>query len=216
MAKAAKKKTKPSKKSARVIAKPKAAARSAKPAKKKKAAKPAARRAASRIDPLNRKNFGALTPMLAVSDVRRAADFYTKVFGFSVRSLMDTPQGAIHAELKLRETVLMLSPEAPQQGNLSANVIGNTPATLYILVDNVDETFGRAVAAGGKVLMPVTDMFWGDRCCSVGDPDGNKWMIATHKAEPTEREMAEAMKQMMQSQPSSQSAAATAGSESEY
>jgi PhnB protein len=216
MAKAAKKKTKPSKKSARMTAKPKAAVRSAKPAKKKKSAKPAARKTASRIDPLNRKNYGALTPMLAVSDVRRAADFYTKAFGFSVRSIMDTPQGAIHAELRLRETVLMLSPEAAQQGNLSANTIGNTPATLYVLVDNVDATFDRAVAAGGRVLMPVMDMFWGDRCCTVGDPDGNKWMIATHKAEPSEAQMAEAMKQMMQSQSSSQAAAASAGSETEY
>jgi uncharacterized glyoxalase superfamily protein PhnB len=149
--------------------------------------------------------------MLAVSDVRRAADFYKKAFGFAVRSVMD-----IHAELKLRDTVLMLSPEAAQQGNLSANTIGNTPATLYILVDDVDATFRAAVAAGGTVLMPVMDMFWGDRCCTVGDLDGNKWMIATHKAEPTEAEMAEAMKQMMQSQPSSQAAAASAGSESEY
>jgi PhnB protein len=214
MAKAARKKTKPSKKSARMTAKPKAAARSAKPAKKKKAAKPAGRKAALKIDPLNRKNYGAMTPMLAVSDVRRAVDFYTKAFGFTVRRVMDSPQGAIHAELRFRDTTLMLSPESAQQNNLSANSIGNTPATLYLLVDNVDATFSSAVASGAKVQMPVMDMFWGDRCCQVADPDGNKWMIATHKAEPTEAEMAEAMKQMMESQPSSQAAAA--GAESEY
>jgi hypothetical protein len=61
-------------------------------------------------------------------------------------------------------------------------------------------------------------MFWGDRCATVIDPEGNKWMIATHKAEPTEAQMAEAMKQMMQSaQAGGQHAtAAAAGSESEY
>jgi hypothetical protein len=87
MAKAAKKK-KISKKSARVSAKPKASMRSAKPAKKKKA---------SKIDPLNRKQYGAMTPMLTVRDVRRAMDFYQKAFGFTVRGIMDSPQGAIHA-----------------------------------------------------------------------------------------------------------------------
>jgi hypothetical protein len=87
---------------------------------------------------------------------------------------------------------------------------------LYILVDNVDEVFGTVVAAGASVLQPVMDMFWGDRCCTVADPDGNKWMIATHKAEPTEAQMAEAMKQMMQAQPSHHAAAAAAGTESEY
>ena len=203
MAKAAKKK-KTSKKSARVAAKPKAAARSAKPAKKK-AAK-------SKIDPLNRKQYGAMTPMLAVRDVRRAAEFYKNAFGFTVRGVMDSPQGAIHAELRLRDTTLMLSPENQQQNNLSASTIGNTPATLYILVDNVDKVFAQAVAAGAQVSMPVMDMFWGDRCGQVSDPDGNKWMIATHKAEPTEKEMAEAMRQMMSQQP--HAAAATA--ESEY
>jgi hypothetical protein len=62
--------------------------------------------------------------------------------------------------------------------------------------------------------MPVMDMFWGDRCATVSDPDGNRWMIASHKAEPTEAEMAEAMKQMMQG--GGQHAAAAAGGESEY
>jgi len=209
MAKAAKKK-KTNKKSARVAAKPKAAARSAKPAKKANA-KPA-KKAKSKIDPLNRKQYGAMTPMLAVRDVRRAAEFYKNAFGFTVRGVMDSPQGAIHAELRLRDTTLMLSPENRQQNSLSASTIGNTPATLYILVDDVDKVFAQAVSAGAQVSMPVMDMFWGDRCGQVSDPDGNKWMIATHKAEPTEKEMAEAMRQMMSQQP--QAAAATA--ESEY
>lgn len=218
MAKAGKKKAKTNKKSARVTAKPKAAARAAKPAKKKaaKPSRPAARKSAARkIDPLNRKQYGALTPMLAVSDVRRAVDFYKKAFGFTVRSIMDGPQGVLHAELRLRDTTLMLSPESRQQNSLSANSIGNTPATLYVLVENVDGVFNNAVAAGAKVLMPVMDMFWGDRCGIIGDLDGNKWMIATHKSEPTEAEMAEAMKQMQQ-HASESAAAAAAGAESEY
>jgi PhnB protein len=155
-----------------------------------------------------------MTPMLAVRDVRRAAEFYQKAFGFKLRGIMDSPMGAVHAELRLRDTTLMLSPENPHQHSLSAGSIGNTPATLYILVDDVDKLFAQAVAAGAQVQMPVTDMFWGDRCGQVGDPDGNKWMIATHKSEPTEAQMAEAMKQMMAQGPP-QAATASAG-ESEY
>jgi PhnB protein len=206
MAKAAKKKS-ASKKSARVTAKPKASARSAKTATKKP---PAKKISSPKIDPLNRKTYRAVTPMLAVSDVRRALDFYTSAFGFTVRQTMDTPQGILHAELVLRDTTLMLSPEERQQNNLSANSIGNTPVTLYILVDNVDEVFTSAVASGGKVLMPVMDMFWGDRCGVVADPEGNKWMVATHKSQPSEAEMAEAMRQM-RAQASETAAAATAG-----
>jgi PhnB protein len=219
MAKAAKKKMKSNLKSARVAAKPKASAKSGKTAKKK-TAKPASavsRKPAVKIDPLNRKNYGALTPMLAVADVRRAANFYVQAFGFTLRGpIMETPSGAIHAELRLRDTTLMLSPESRRENNLSANSIGNTPATLYILVDDVDNVFSSAVAAGAQVLMPLMDMFWGDRCCTVADPDGNKWMVATHKAEPTEAEMAETMRKMMEAGNQSAAAAAAGVAESEY
>ena len=211
MAKAAKRKSKVNKKSARVSSQPKAAT--------KKAAKPvrsAARTMATpKIDPLNRKQYGALTPGLNVRDIRRAAEFYANAFGFTLRTIMDTPQGAVHAELRLRESTLMLSPESRERNNLSANSIGNTPATLYLLVEDVDSVFNRAVTAGAKVMMPVTDMFWGDRVGQLSDPEGHRWMIATHKAEPTEAEMAEAMRRMSKQQPLHASAAA-AGSESEY
>ena len=216
MAKAARQKKKTSKKSARVSAKPKASTRVAKPAKKKigKSSRSAARTtAASKIDPLNRKQYGAITPLLAVRDIRRAVDFYRNAFGFTVRAVMDGPEGAMHAELRLRDTTLMLSPESAQQNNLSANTLGNTPATLYVLVDDVDSVFNHAVSAGARVTMPVMDMFWGDRCGQVTDPEGNKWMIATHKAEPTPAEMADAMRRMSERPPQ---AAAAVASESEY
>src|SRR4030095_1549402 len=113
MAKAAKKKSKANKKPARVTAKPKAAAKVAKPATKKSAAR--------KIDPLNQKTYRSVTPLLSVSNVKRAVDFYTSALGFTVRSVMDTPQGILHAELTLRDTTLMLSPEERRQNNLSAN-----------------------------------------------------------------------------------------------
>ena len=203
MAKAAKKKkAKTSKKAARVVAKPKTAARSrsAKPAKKPAPKKKAAAVRKRKIDPLNRKAYRSVTPMLAVANVREAINFYKNAFGFSVEGVMETPNGVMHAELVLRDMKVMLSPEEPRQNALSAKSIGNTPVTLYVLVDDVDAVFTNAVAAGGNTLMPVADMFWGDRCGVVSDPDGNKWMIATHKAEPTEQQMAEAMRQSAQPQ----------------
>jgi len=210
MAKAAKKKSKANKKPARVTAKPKAAAKLAKPAAKKAVQK---KGTAAKIDPLNRKSYRSVTPMLSVSNVRRAIDFYTGALGFTVKQIMDSPMGILHAELTLRDTTLMLSPEEQRQNNLSANTIGNTPLTLYLMVDNVDQVFASAVAGGGRVLMPVADMFWGDRCGVVADPEGNKWMIATHKSEPSEAEMAQALRQMQQG---ASEAAASAGGGAGY
>lgn len=37
------------------------------------------------------------------------------------------------------------------------------------------------------------DMFWGDGCDTVIDPDGYRWMVGTHKAEPAAKEMKKGM-----------------------
>src|SRR5262245_30933753 len=114
MAKAAKKKAKAAKKSARVTVNAKASARSAQAAKKK----PARKKMARKIDPLNRTAYRSVTPMLAVADIRRAIDFYSDVFGFKVKAVMDSPAGVVHAELALRDTTIMLGPESREQNSL--------------------------------------------------------------------------------------------------
>ena len=75
-------------------------------------------------------------------------------------------------------------------------VAWGTAVSLHLYVEDVDAAFKRAVSAGAQVKMPVADMFWGDRCGFVTDPDGYSWMVATHKAEPTPADMKKAMKQM--------------------
>jgi len=148
-----------------------------------------------KIDPLNRKMYGAVTVMLTVSDVKAATSFYQKAFGFAKRGIMNGPDGKpIHAELTLRGTTLMLGPESAERGMRSAKTIGGSPATLYLTSENVDQTVARAVKLGAKAMGPVMDMFWGDRCGTIVDADGNAWMIGTHIAEPTPQEMKKAMK----------------------
>jgi len=169
-----------------------------------------------KIDPLNKKLYGAVSTMLTVRDVKAAAAFYQKAFGFAKRAIMDGPDGkAIHAELNLRGTTLMLGPEIPQMGSRSAKTIGGSPASLYLLTENADKTVAKAIKLGATAKGPVMDMFWGDRCGTVEDPEGYSWMIATHKEEPTPAEMRKRMKAQMaqqSSQAGSQAASAASGS----
>jgi len=149
----------------------------------------------SQIDPLNQNNYGAITAMLTVMDVEKTYEFCQKAFGFAGRGVMQGPDGkAMHAELKLRNSVLMLGPECPQSQGYSAKTLGNTPTTLYLLVEDVDKVATQAANAGATLLQPPTDMFWGDRTALLVDSDGNKWMLATHKSEPTPEQMEAAMK----------------------
>jgi PhnB protein len=151
-----------------------------------------------KIDPLNKKNYGPITVMVIVSDVKAAATFYQKAFGFAKRGIMNGPDGKpMHAELTLRGTTLMLGPESLERGFKSAKTLGASPASLYLLVENADQVVAKAVKLGAEAKGPVMDMFWGDRTGTVVDPDGYTWMIATHKSEPTPAEMKKAMAQQM-------------------
>ena len=165
---------------------------------------------AKKIDPLNKKVYGSVTAILTVTDVKAAAVFYQKAFGFAKRAIMNGPDGkAIHAELTLRGTTLMLGPEMPQMGARSAKTIGASPTSLYLLTDNADKVVAKALKLGATSKGPVMDMFWGDRCGTVADPEGYNWMVATHIAEPSPKEMQQKMKEQMASQ---QTARAASGS----
>ena len=152
---------------------------------------------AKKIDPINKKNYGAVTAAITVSDVKAAVSFYMKAFGFAKRGIMNGPdRKPIHAELTLRGTTLMVSTESPQMGNRSAKTLGGSSVTLYLTTESADKTVAKAVKLGATLKVPVADMFWGDRCGTVVDPDGNSWMIGTHIADPTPQEMAKKMKEM--------------------
>src|ERR1700730_5186767 len=103
---------------------------------------------AKKIDPLNKKLYGPVTAMLTVTDVKAAAAFYQKAFGFAKRGLMNGPDGkAVHGELTLRGTTIMLTPEMPQMGGRSAKAVGASPSSLYLLTQNA----GKAVQQGVKL-----------------------------------------------------------------
>ena len=139
--------------------------------------------------------------MLTVGDIKAAVSFYQKALGFTTRGIMNGPGGKpIHAELRLRDTTLMLGPEVEQMGARSAKSIGASPVTLYLTAENVDKVVAKAVKLGATQKGPVMDMFWGDRCGTIVDPEGNTWMIGTHKSEPTPQEMKKKMMEQMPSQ----------------
>ena len=121
--------------------------------------------AKKKIDPLNRKQYSAVSAALTVTDIAAAVSFYQKAFGFAKRGIMNGPDGnPVHAELTLRGATLMLGPESEQMGRRSAKSVGASPASLYIYVENVDRVIQKATKLGATPQGPVMDMFWGDRC----------------------------------------------------
>ena len=118
--------------------------------------------AKKKIDPLNKKAYGAVSAALTVADIPAAVSFYRKAFGFAKRGIMNGPDGKpMHAELTLRGTTLMLGPEDAAMGRRSAKSVGASPATLYLYVENVDKVVEKATKLGATPQGQVMDMFLG-------------------------------------------------------
>src|ERR687891_219486 len=120
---------------------------------------------------------------LVVRDAARAIEFYKKVFGAEERFRIHGPDGKtiMHADLKIGDSVFMLTEESKEMKALSPESIGGSPVTMYVYVKDVDSIFNQAVSEGATVLKPVSDQFYGDRSGYLRDPFGHLWSIATHK-----------------------------------
>jgi PhnB protein len=141
--------------------------------------------------------YDALIPSMVVRDAAKAIEFYRTVFGATERVRMNYPDSPkiAHAEISIRNHVLMLGDENPQMGALAPQPGGAPPPqSVMIYVDDVDAVVAKALANGAKSLMPVTDMFWGDRYGKFIDPFGHQWGVATHTRDVTPQECDEAMK----------------------
>ena len=127
------------------------------------------------------KGYHAVTPALNQADAGQTIEFCKKAFGAKERMRMVGPGGKVmHAEVQIGDSIVLLNDalqEPPQ------------PAGLFLYVADVDKTVAKALKAGATMLMPVQDMFWGDRFGRVEDPAGNRWGIATHREDVSPKEM---------------------------
>jgi hypothetical protein len=94
----------------------------------------------------------------------------------------------------------MLAPEDPGRGLQNAKNAGASPTSLYLLTESVDKVVAKAISLGAVAKGEVADMFWGDRCGTVEDPDGYTWTVATHMANPTPEEMKKKLKEQLRAQ----------------
>ena len=144
------------------------------------------------------KGYHSVTPYLVVNEAARAIEFYKRAFGAQEKMRMDGPGGKIgHAELKIGDSIVMLSDEMPGSGLRSPRSLGGSCAGVFLYVENVDSVFKQAVSAGAKADAQPSDMFWGDRFGKLTDPFGHQWSLATHKEDIAPDEMAKRTKEAM-------------------
>jgi PhnB protein len=148
--------------------------------------------------------FHSVTPYLVVDNAADAIAFYERALGATEIMRMAGPNGNVgHAEIKVGDSPIMLADEFPEMGFRSPQSIGGTPVSLCLYVENVDECFKTALAAGAKEIRPVTDQFYGDRSGTLEDPFGHVWTIGTHKEDLGPDELQKRFEESMQQMGSS-------------
>lgn len=136
--------------------------------------------------------YTSLTPSFTFKDSRKAIEFYKKAFDAKELDIFPNlnGQGIMHATIQIGNSIIMMGDENPDpKCPKSAETTGQSPITMFIYVTNVDEVFKQAINAGSISIMPVADMFWGDRCGQIKDPFGYSWMIATHIKDLSQEQM---------------------------
>jgi PhnB protein len=182
---------------------PPAGKKAKKPAKPKPGAEPAWKKiAGTPATQTTPPGYHTVTLALIMPKAADAIEFYKQAFGATEIERMPTPDGKImHATLAFGDSKLMLSDEFPEMGAKSALTLGGSPVAVHYYTTDADAAFAKVTAAGAKPVMPLADMFWGDRYGAAVDPAGIVWGVATHKEDLSPEQMAERMKAQMAAAP---------------
>lgn len=115
----------------------------------------------------------AVMPYLMLKGALKFLEFTQTVFNAKLTTDMHKlrdEKTVIHSEITIGGSTIMFTDATEQWPQQTAN--------LFIYVENADDTYNKALAAGASALMELNDQDYG-RTCGVTDPLGNVWWITS-------------------------------------
>ena len=133
-----------------------------------------------KVSPIPR-GYRTATTCLTVFDVDAAVAFYQAAFAAELLTRMSGADEsvALHATIKIGNSIVAVTREAPEQGLLSPASAGVYAQSVHLYLDNVDTSWERAIEAGAQVHTPLYDAYWGDRTGMLVDGNGYLWSMAS-------------------------------------
>ncbi|MDG2025327.1 MAG: glyoxalase [Actinomycetota bacterium] len=123
-------------------------------------------------------------PTIRCKNSRLVIDFLVTAFGFREHFFVanEGGEGVLHAELRWpRGGGVMLGDQIP--GDPSHLELPGGPSSVYVVTDEPDALYDRAVEAGADIIRGLTDEGYGSRGFSAVDPEGNVWSFGTYAGE---------------------------------
>ncbi len=129
-------------------------------------------------------------------NTEEAFNFYKSVFGGEFRMLMrfkDTPETdkipadaknqIMHIALPLGKDNVLMATDAPESMGFGLKVGNNVHIAIHTESREEADKLFKGLSAGGKVQMPMADMFWGDYYGAFTDKFGIQWMVTFSKSQ---------------------------------
>ncbi len=124
-------------------------------------------------------------PTLRYQDAPAAIEWLCEAFGFEKHLVVPGENGTIaHAQLVFGNGMIMLGSALDREFDKlqkPPNALGNVPSqSPYIILEDADKLYSRAVAAGAEIVMDIKDEDHGGRGYSCRDPEGHLWNFGTY------------------------------------
>ncbi len=117
-------------------------------------------------------SYHTVTPYLVVPDADAEVKFLETAFGGTQSMCQRNSDHAVmHAEIKVGDSLIMVGQAREQWKALNA--------ALYLWLENVDEAYRNALAAGARSQFEPEDKPYGHRMAGVVDPCGITWWIGS-------------------------------------
>ena len=132
-----------------------------------------------------KQNGSVIIPTMRYKDASKAIDWLCKAFGFEEHLVVPGENGTIaHAQLSFGNAMIMLGSE----NNNEYSKLFRTPKDLdgfntqspYIVVEEIDEHYQGAIAAGAEIVLDIKDEDYGGRGYSCQDPEGYIWNFGSY------------------------------------
>lgn len=113
--------------------------------------------------------YASVAPWIIGKDTLGLMRFLAEAFDAENLGSFENPDGSIgHAEMRIGDTIILM---------FDMRDWPPTPAFLRLFVEDAEELFKRAVAAGAEPVTQVTHLAFGDKVGRVRDPYGNVWWL---------------------------------------
>jgi uncharacterized glyoxalase superfamily protein PhnB len=126
-----------------------------------------------------------IIPTMRYHDAPAAIEWLCRAFGFEKQLVVPGEEGTIaHAQLRFGNGMIMLgSVNDSEFGRLvkSPRELGGIGSqSPYVIVDDADAHYARAVAGGAEIVLDIVDEEYGGRGYSCRDPEGHLWNFGTY------------------------------------